>query len=86
MPGDPPPGELVDRAYDVGAFATAGVEAAAPDAPLPERRGLIRALGIILIVFGAICALMTVVMTNSSFIFWLIASIHTATLPHCRAR
>lgn len=62
MPSDPPPGELVDRAYDVGAFATAGVEAAAPDAPLPERRGLIRALGIILIVFGAICALMTVVM------------------------
>ena len=62
MPGDPPPGELIDRAYDVGAFATAGVQAAAPDAPLPERRGLIRALGIILIVFGAICALMTVVM------------------------
>jgi len=60
MPGDPPPGELVDRAYDVGAFATAGT-APAP-AALPDRRGVIRTLGIILIVCGAICALMTVVM------------------------
>jgi hypothetical protein len=60
MPGDPPPGELVDRAYHVGAYATAGT---APEpASLPERRGLIRTLGIILIVCGAICALMAVVM------------------------
>jgi hypothetical protein len=57
-PGNPPPA-LVDRAYDVGAHATA---APAAPATFADRRGLIRAFGIIQIVFGGICALMTVVM------------------------
>ncbi|HXU05740.1 MAG TPA: hypothetical protein VN903_32515 [Polyangia bacterium] len=58
------PKELVDRAYQVGAAATA-VAAAAPavaDAAPPwfvDRRGLIRALGIVQIVLGAICGVLT---------------------------
>jgi hypothetical protein len=55
MAGVPPTG-LVDRAYSVGGHAT---DTAAVSGDLPDRRGLIRALGIIQIVVGGICALMT---------------------------
>jgi hypothetical protein len=48
------PNELVDRAYQVGAFADPA--AAAPGAAV-DRRGTIRALGIIQIVVGGISAL-----------------------------
>jgi len=56
MAGDPPTG-LVDRAYSVGGHAT---DAAPPQAALPDRRGLILALGIMQVVCGGICALATV--------------------------
>jgi hypothetical protein len=55
-PDDPPPPGLVDRAYSVGGHAT---DAAPPTAALPDRRGLIRALGIVQIVFGGLCVLLT---------------------------
>jgi len=55
-PDDPPPTGLVDRAYSVGGHATDG---AAPAAALPDRTGLIRALGIVQIVFGGLCVLLT---------------------------
>jgi hypothetical protein len=52
---DERPAGLVDRAYDVGAFATGAL--ATSGAALPDRRGLIRALGIVQIVLGGLCAL-----------------------------
>lgn len=55
-PGEPPPG-LVDRAYSVGGHATDPV--APSGGELPDRTGLIRGLGIVQIVIGGICALMT---------------------------
>lgn len=51
-----PPDSLVDRAYVVGGHAT---DAAAVSGVLPNRRGVIVALGIIQIVIGGFCALMT---------------------------
>jgi hypothetical protein len=57
MTGDGPR-DLVDRAYQVGDAATA---APAPIAPHPDRRGAIRALGIIQIVLGGICGLLTLI-------------------------
>jgi hypothetical protein len=51
-----PPDSFVDRAYVVGGHAT---DAAAVSGALPNRRGVIVALGIIQIVIGGICALMT---------------------------
>ena len=54
-PEDRPSG-LVDRAYSVGGHAT---DAGAPSPALPDRTGLIRAMGIVQIVFGGICVLMT---------------------------
>ena len=54
-PEDPPPG-LVDRAYSVGGHATDG---APVPAPLPDRTGLIRGLGIVQIVVGGLCVLLT---------------------------
>jgi len=54
--GDPPTG-LVDRAYSVGGHATDPV--APSGGELPDRSGLIRAMGIVQIVLGGICALVT---------------------------
>lgn len=53
------PYEPVDRAYQVGAFAVADPAAADP-AAAPDRRGTIRALGIIQIVLGGITGLLAV--------------------------
>jgi hypothetical protein len=57
MTGDRPR-DLVDRAYQVGDAATA---APAPTATYPDRRGVIRALGIIQIVFGGIAGLLALI-------------------------
>ena len=56
MSGDRP-NDLVDRAYQVGASAVADPAAADPVAP-PDRRGAIRALGIIQIVLGGLTGLL----------------------------
>jgi hypothetical protein len=56
---DERPHELIDRAYQAGALATS----AATDAqPMPDRRGAIRALGIIMIVLGGISGLLALFM------------------------
>lgn len=57
MAAGEPPTELVDRAYSVGGHAT---DPAASMAALPDRRGLILALGIVQIVCGGLCLLATV--------------------------
>lgn len=59
MDGDPPK-PLVDRAYDVGAFATAAPTGAVVAEALADRRIAIRAFGIIQIVLGGILGLLAI--------------------------